>query len=57
MPEQIEQPESLLQDITIPPIEDLGESLRLFFSGENLIAKASSPVDPELVDFFKGAGK
>ena len=44
---------SLLQDVTLPAIEDLGENIQLFFSGGD----ASQPIDPidqEVKDFLSG---
>lgn len=46
---------SLLQDVTIPAIEDLGENIQLFLTGGDL----AEPVDPneEEVNKFLSGGK
>lgn len=44
---------SLLQDVTLPAIEDLGENIQLFFSGGNT-AQPTDPIDQEVKDFLSG---
>ena len=44
---------SLLQDVTLPAIEDLGENVQLFLSGGDT-SEPIDPIDQEVKDFLSG---